>query len=147
MNTDFAQPGTLVAVYDGHGSNATVSVHTVKRRTATQIVLDNGDKYRVSRGTRLGDDRRYQEIRPYNDPHVVDIRARQVAQTMASALIEAAKPHPQKQPFDGMDLFQVRERLDQLAAIVERARRDVGVIHTDFVNGTTPDPHTEEDED
>lgn len=148
MNTDFAQPGTVIAVYqDRLYGDATVTIRTVARRTANQIVLDNGDKYRVTDGLVVGDTAAGRQIRSYNDPTIVDARARQVAKAAVRALVEAAKPHPQKQPFDGMDLGQVRERLDQVAALVDQAVRDVGVIHSYFVTGTTPDPHTAKDED
>ncbi len=141
MNTDFAQPGIQVAVLTDrlHGGS-TVEIHTVERRTETQIVLDNGTRYRVRDGKPLGDIHSSREIRPYNDPRVVDVRARQIAQAVVKAITASASPHPQEAPFTRATLFPALNGLHEIAALVDAAILQVEDIRDNFLNDTIPAP-------
>lgn len=68
MTTDWATVGARVAVqYDGWGGSG-VTIRTVERLTATQIVLDNGSRYRRDTGRVVGDGR--SSLAPLDDPKV-----------------------------------------------------------------------------
>ena len=138
-NTDHARPGVQVAVYNSRQYDPTATIHTVDRRTATQIVLDNGHRYRVRDGSPVAADRSGRELLPYNDPAVVNARARAAAQDMSHRLEKLSRPGPQRAPWSQMDVATVKARLDEIAAVVDEARRAVGVIVSYSVTGTTPD--------
>lgn len=75
------KPGQRVAVYQ-HGAIEHVKLATVERLTATQVVLDNGRRFRKD-GSEVGRSSRgvwsttWTELRPVDDPQVWAARARQ----------------------------------------------------------------------
>jgi hypothetical protein len=74
-DTDWIHEGANVAEYNSRGYNITFALATIERLTTTQIVLDNGNRYRRDTLTVVGD--RYSNVLlPVNDQRVIDARAR-----------------------------------------------------------------------
>ncbi len=72
--------GAKVAVYDTSPHNERVDYATVERTTATQVICDDGHRYRVRDLTRLNESRGAcsgrTELRALDDRHVVQTVAR-----------------------------------------------------------------------
>ncbi len=77
---DRIHEGAKVAVYDTSPHNERVAYATVQRVTATQIICDDGHRYRVRDLTRLNENRSAfsgrTELRAPDDPRVAEAEAR-----------------------------------------------------------------------
>lgn len=73
---DWVIEGARVADWGGYGFSRSVSITTVVRLTATQIVCANGKRYRRDTLRGLGDSYR-SELLPLTDPQVVNDLGRQ----------------------------------------------------------------------
>jgi hypothetical protein len=138
-NTDHAQPGTWVAVLTGYAAGSyRATVHTVDRRTATQIVLTNGDRFRIADGRIVGDAHSATELRPYNDRHVVDARVRGIARETTHEIDNYQRLERNRSPWEGMGADTVADRLNKIAAAVAFAVDAVAEIRRHQATGTTP---------
>lgn len=76
--------GERVALYDDWSYHGGVKFVTVERLTATQIVFDNGRRFRVKDLREVGDnDWRGPQIRRVDDPDVLRTQTRQIVREVA----------------------------------------------------------------
>lgn len=127
----YAQPGVEVAIVDTRAYDPTCTVRTVKRRTATQIVLDNGDRYSVNTGRKVGKTYGPKKVRPVSDPTVVNMRARATARTALDEMTAVAKK-PQHPAFNRCDLGEVLQRLNDMRRVLACAAADVEAIRAAY---------------
>lgn len=126
-DTEYAQEGVQVAVVNTRAYDPTCTLHTVTRRTTTQIVLDNGERYSIKYGKPVGGRAEHKALRPTTDPTVVNILARAAGRAALDGLTAIAKP-PQHPAFDGRDLPQILADLWNMRGVVDRAIGDVEAL-------------------
>lgn len=74
-STDWVTEGAQVAIYSVAYYMPRVTLTTVERFTATQVVCVNGARFRRDTGSSVGEGRA--ELRPVDDPQVRNVYARQ----------------------------------------------------------------------
>ncbi len=115
-STGWVREGVQVAEFYQHWSNARATIATVERLTATQIILDNGNRYRRDNGKGVGD--RREELLPVDDYRVRNCIAAGVLSSLRHRVDEACKDH-------NGSVAAVLATLDEIARLVAEARAKV----------------------
>lgn len=140
-DTSYATPGATVAVYDRRTIDGPwATVHTVARVTTTQIVLDNGTRWRRTDGKPVG----YQDasgfhgpptLQPVNEPKVIGALARGAVLTAVERI---------KGVYGGGDRIQglntAASALADIEAATEKLRADLGRLWHLTANAEEPQP-------
>jgi hypothetical protein len=86
----FPQLGERVALYSHGMFRRDVRYAVVERMTATQIVLDNGDRYRIKDLRKVGEDYyRSPTMLPANHPDVLGVEARMLVEKVRREMEKA----------------------------------------------------------
>lgn len=127
-DTSYATPGTTIAVYGKAIGGAYATVHTVARVTTTQIVLDNGTRWRRTDGKPVG----YQDasgfhgpptLQPVSEPKVIGALARGAVLTAVERI---------KGVYSGGDRIQglntAATALEDIETAVDKLRADLNQL-------------------
>jgi hypothetical protein len=119
--TDWAREGGQAALYDGGLAIPYAVSRRIVKITATQIVLDDGKRYRRSDGRRVGVD--YSpELLPVDDPRVLAVRARKISSELVG---DAYTRTSRSESYLRMTAPEIRGWLEDLASRAHAAMREI----------------------
>ena len=128
IGTDWVTVGARVAEYT-NSSPDSVRLATVARVTASQVVLDNGSRYRRKDGREVGDSARgpwacRTDLRPLDDSQVRQARVRQVVAAV-EAKVERIVKEAKDIKADADSAWAALGRIELVVAAGRRALADI----------------------